>query len=153
MTPQELKALIESDPQAKALAKAGNDYQCAIRCSEIAPKLPKQLKLSFAGLLSLYQHDTALGMAIIEKLRQVSAHNKLVAELLPFMAATADATGWPDFSLPPIRQTLVTPEEHGGIGLTPQQASPILSAGEQTRTITPLEVEYVRTRLQWQQSL
>lgn len=143
----DLKQLIESDPQAKALAQIGDDAGCAKRCTEIAPMLPKELKLSFARLLSLYQHDTALGMLIINKLRQIAVHNPLVAELLPFMAATADATGWPDFSLPPIRQTLVTPEEQGGIGLTLEQAAPILAAGEQPQVVTPHEVEFVRTRL------
>lgn len=141
MTPQELKALIESDTQAANLYNERRFGDCSVRCCEIAPKVPKQLKLSFAGLLSLYQHNTSLGMAIIEKLRQVAAHNKLVAELLPFMAATADATGWPDFSLPPIRQTLIAPEEQGGIGLTLEQAAPIFVAGEQPDTITGLDIE------------
>jgi hypothetical protein len=147
MTPQELKALIESDQQAKTLMQLGNDIGCAARCSEIAPKIPKELRLSIARLLSLYQHNIYLGMAIVAKFRTVAAHNPLVAELLPFMEATADSIGYPDFSLPPIRQTLTTPEEQGGIGLTPEQALPILSAGEQSQVITPLEVEYVRTRL------
>jgi hypothetical protein len=140
MTPQELKALIESDETATRLANAGSDSDCAVRCGEIAPRLPKQLRLSFAGLLSLYQHDTATGMFIINKLRQVAARNSIVAELLPFMAATADATGWPDFSLPPIRQTLTAPEENGGIGLTVEQAMPILSAGEQAQVFSAGEV-------------
>jgi hypothetical protein len=39
MTPTELWLLIQSDPQAKAFADAGNDRDCAARCSEIAPAI------------------------------------------------------------------------------------------------------------------
>jgi len=39
MTPEELWNLIQSDPQAKTFADAGNDRDCAVRCSEIAPKI------------------------------------------------------------------------------------------------------------------
>lgn len=147
MTPQELKQLIHSDEVALDLFKQARDSDCASRCSIIAPKVAKELRLSIARLLALYQHDIQLGMTIITKFRTVAAHNQLVAELLPFMEANADSIGYPDFSLPPIRQTLTTPEEQGGIGLTLEQAAPILLAGEQSQTITPLEVEYVRTQL------
>jgi len=37
MTPTDLWTLIQSDTQAKAYADAGNDRDCAVRCSEIAP--------------------------------------------------------------------------------------------------------------------
>ena len=43
MTPEALAALIEADPQAKALAKRGDDEGCAARCREIAPKVQMPL--------------------------------------------------------------------------------------------------------------
>ena len=147
MSPTELKQLIESDTLAASLFVQSRDADCAARCSVIAPKVPRELRLSFTRLLSLYQADIQLGMLVVNKLRSVAAHNPLVKEIIPFMEAWTDANGYPDFSLPPIRQTLTSPEEQGGIGLTLEQAAPILLAGEQSQTITPLEVEFVRTRL------
>lgn len=43
MKQADLLALIESDPQAKALAKRGDDERCAARCREIAPKVQSPL--------------------------------------------------------------------------------------------------------------
>jgi len=41
MTPTDLWTLIQADIQAKAYADAGNDRDCAVRCSEIAPVIRK----------------------------------------------------------------------------------------------------------------
>ena len=43
MTPSELYALIQSDPQAKALFAAGNDTECAVRCGVIAPTIRQRV--------------------------------------------------------------------------------------------------------------
>ena len=147
MTPEALKVLIESDPQATALVNAGNDHACASRCSEIAPVLNTSLPLSIMGILNLYQDNLALGAFVIATLKQVAVSNPIIGEMLPFMGPAAHQTSMPDFGLPAIRQALVTPVEWGGIGLTQEQAAPILRAGEAKQTITALEVEYVRTRL------
>jgi len=48
MTNEELAALIESDAQAKAAAKRGDDESCAARCSEIAPKVQVPISASQA---------------------------------------------------------------------------------------------------------
>jgi hypothetical protein len=149
VTPEALKTLIESDQQATVLINAGNDYACASRCSEIAPVLNTSLPLSIMGILNLYQDNLALGGLVIATIKQVASVNPIIGEMLPFMGPSAHQTSMPDFGLPAIRQALVTPVEWGGIGLTQEQAAPILRAGESSQTITALEVEFVRTRL-WQ---
>jgi hypothetical protein len=59
MTPTDLWTLIQSDAQAKAFVDAGNDRDCAVRCSEIAPVIRKPVpaatlhkKLAGLGKLS-----------------------------------------------------------------------------------------------------
>jgi hypothetical protein len=147
MTPEQLKILIESDPQATALINSGKDYDCAVRCSEIAPVNIISLPLTVMGILSLYQHNLALGALVIGTIRQVAENSPVIREMLPFMGPSTQQDARPDFALPAIRQALVTPVQFGGIGLTQEQAAPILRAGEAKQTITALEVEFVRTRL------
>jgi hypothetical protein len=43
MTPTELLALIQSDPQARDLFAAGNDTDCATRCGVIAPPIRQRV--------------------------------------------------------------------------------------------------------------
>jgi hypothetical protein len=150
VTPEALKALIESDQQATVLINAGNDHACASRCSEIAPVKNIPSPLTIMGILNLYQDNLALGAFVIATIKQVALENSVIGEMLPFMGPATQQDARPDFGLPAIRQALVTPVELGGIGLTQEQAAPILRAGESSQTITPLEVEFVRTRL-WQQ--
>lgn len=64
MTPQELKALIQSDAQALALAQAGNDEACAARCSEIAPLVRVVTMLTERGLYD------RLGASVAETILQ-----------------------------------------------------------------------------------
>jgi hypothetical protein len=101
------------------------------------------------GILNLYQDNLALGAFVIATIKQVALGNPVIGEMLPFMGPSAHQTSMPDFGLSAIRQALITPVEWGGIGLTQEQAAPILRAGESSQTIIPLEVEFVRTRL-WQ---
>jgi hypothetical protein len=50
--------MIQGDPQAKAYADAGNDRDCAVRCSEIAPVIrkavPAELVQRIASLNGLW---------------------------------------------------------------------------------------------------
>ena len=58
MAPTDLWTLIQSDAQAKAYASAGNDRDCAVRCSEIAPVIrkpvPAELVQRIASLNGLW---------------------------------------------------------------------------------------------------
>jgi len=58
MTPTDLWTLIQSDTQAKVFVDAGNDRDCAARCSEIAPvvrkPVPAELVQRIASLNGLW---------------------------------------------------------------------------------------------------
>jgi len=148
MTPRELKALIESDPQAKALAEAGNDHDCAIRCSEIGPLIRSSLILTERGLYN------RLGPMVAETLLQKFEHytgsyKALVSRVLKWLRPSE---GGSDFGDPAMIQflSLLLAE---GLSITQSEFDAINNLSLSNQTITPLEVEYVRTRLQWQQSL
>jgi len=64
MSPTELRALIESDTQALALARSGAADLCAARCVVIAPKVRSSKTLTERGL---YQE---LGPAVAETILQ-----------------------------------------------------------------------------------
>lgn len=147
MTPHDLKELIISDSKATTLLNQGNDWDCALRCSEIAPIIIISSPLTIMGILNLYRDNLALGGLVIATIKQVASINPIIAEMLPFMGPSTQQDARPDFGFPAIRQALITPIELGGIGLTPEQAAPILRSAEIKPTITALEVEFVRTRL------
>lgn len=145
MTPQQLKALIDSDSTAAALAAAKNDFACAERCMEITQKVLKPLPLSELGLLALYESDPILGETVLQTIEGVAEQNPIVRRVFKF--ASEKSNNLPDWGSASIRATLTRPVVENGIGLTEAQAGPILRAAEQTPTITALEVEFARTRI------
>jgi hypothetical protein len=148
MTPQELKALIESDPQAKALAEAGNDHDCAIRCSEIGPLIRSSLILTERGLYN--KLGPMVAETILQKFEQYDGSYKaLVSRVLKWLRPSE---GGSDFGDPAMIQflSLLLAE---GLSITQSEFDAINNLSLSNQIITPLEVEYVRTRLQWQQSL
>jgi hypothetical protein len=98
VTPQELKVLIESDPQAKALAEAGNDYACAIRCSEISPLIRSSLILTERGLYN------KLGPMVAETILQKFEHyagsyKALVSRVLKWLRPSEGGSDFGDPSM------------------------------------------------------
>ena len=150
LSPSDLLALIHSDSLALEHFNLAQDAACATRCSSIAPKLQKELRLSELGILNLYQSDLQTGILILERIKDVAPQNKLVEKIKAFMQPGTNPESYPDLSNAQIRIAL-TADIPYGLGLTIDQARPILEAGEQMQIISPVEVEYVRTRLQWQQ--
>lgn len=57
MTPEQLRELIGSDPQALAFALAGSDDACAARVNQIMPKQLDDTLWSYRGLSSLLPLD------------------------------------------------------------------------------------------------
>lgn len=147
LTPQELLALIRSDTLATQYMNQSKDYECAARCSDIAPVVPKELRLSFVGVLSLYRDIPAQGAYINKRLREVAANNEMVADIVAFMSSATPSESYPDFSIAPIRQALTTPVNQGGAGFTQEQVQRILDAGVQKQEVSVLEVEQVRIQL------
>jgi hypothetical protein len=102
MKPEELKALIESDPQAKALAEAGNDYACAIRCSEISPRIRSSLILTERGLYN--KLGPMVAETILQKFEQYAGvYKSLVSRVLKWLRPSE---GGSDFGDPAMIQFL-----------------------------------------------
>ena len=116
MTPANLLLLIQSDPEALALANAGNDEACAIRCTAIAPKVEaakRCTELDFMENASLAKVEEC--MAKIELAAQT---NPSVKRMLKFMQPGASGV---DFTLNKFKN-LLTDAPPAGCGLTAAQA-------------------------------
>jgi hypothetical protein len=98
MTPEALKAIIESDPQAKALAEVGNDYDCAIRCSQIAPKIRVSLLLTERGLYNRLGPMAA--ETLLQKLLQYTgSYTSLVHRVLSWLKPSEGGSDFGDPSM------------------------------------------------------
>lgn len=144
MTPAELKSLIDSDTTAAALFAAGNDSACAVRCSEIAPKVTRETRLSRMGILSLYANP-ADGYTVLATIDAVAQGNPIIAEIRSFMGPGVHPSCLPDWSIASIRAALTVAVEAGGLGLTAELAAPILAAVEFPQTITTDAVTAARS--------
>lgn len=137
---QSLRQLIKLDEQATALFEQGRYGDCAVRCVELAPKVPKVLKLSKIGVVDIYMADRAIGHLVLDRLKELAKTNRDAELMIEFMGVGVPEVSYPDFALPEIRMLLTAPQPLG-LGLTPQQAAPLLVAGEQPDTITGQDVE------------
>lgn len=135
-----LRQLIAADQQAAAALAQGRYGDCAIRCCEIAPRVPRSLPLSFMGIIAVYRDDLQLGGEVITALQTVAYVNPIIGLMVSFMTREAAVDARPDFGDPSIRAALTAPQPHG-LGLTPQQAAPLLAAGQQPDTITGRDIE------------
>lgn len=143
MTPSELRTLINNDPQAKAYFDAGNDSACAVRCSEIAPPVLVELRLSRMGVRSLYA-DPLDGQTVLATLDAVAKQNPIIADIASFMGPGVHPSTLPDFGLPVIRDALTAPTGAGGLGLSAELAAPILRAAERQPAITHMDIARAR---------
>ena len=135
-----LRQLISADQQAAAALAQGRYGDCAIRCCEIAPQVPRPLPLSFMGIIAVYRDNLQLGGEVIAALQTVAYVNPIIGLMVSFMTREAAEDARPDFGDPSIRAALTAPQPHG-LGLTPQQAAPLLAAGQQPDTITGRDIE------------
>jgi len=136
MTPSELKSLIESDAEALALAQAGNDEACAIRCSKIAPKLIVSTRLGDINIVGLFTNPVD-GETVCQTIEAVAEQNPIVERAWRWAAPGAPGIDVGDSK---VRTLLVTPLQSGGVGLTPEQAAPILISAESQQTITAAQI-------------
>jgi hypothetical protein len=144
MTPEELKVLIESDQQATELINAGNDHACAIRCSQIAPKVRVSLLLTERGLYNRLGPLNA--ETLLQKLQQYAgSYTTLVHRVLSWLKPSEGGSDFGDPAMIAFLSLLLA--ENKSISQAEFDAVSNLSLINQT--ITPLEVEFVRTRL-WQ---
>jgi len=152
MDPLILKALIESDPQAKELASAGDYFACADRCMEIAPKVRKKLQRTQLGFFQLFTEADGLqgamvANAILDAIVAISAGNSLVSKVYTFTKPETNPDSLFDWSDENSLAILMMPLELGGCGFTQEQLAPLLNASMENQVITAFEVEYARTRV------
>jgi hypothetical protein len=138
--PQQLRQLIASDPEASAAFNQKRYGDCAVRCSAIAPKITKPLPLSKMGIIALYRDDPSLAAHVLAALESAAKVNPIISVMVSFMGPGNPENSYPNFGDPNVRAAL-TAMQPVGLGLTPQQAAPLLAAGEQPDTITGQDVE------------
>ena len=92
------------------------------------------------GIVAVYRDNPMLAMQVLAALESASKVNPIIAVMLAFMGPGNPENSYPDFGDPIIRDALTAPQPQG-LGLTSQQAAPLLAAGEQADTISGLEVE------------
>lgn len=136
MTPSELKDLILSDAEATSFCQAQNYRAAATRCTVLAPKITNELRATELTLLWLYP-SPATAEAVLQQIEAVSASNPIVARVVKWLQPGAPGIDLGDAR---VRFLLTLPILEGGIGLTQEQAAPLLAAAESAQVITPTQV-------------
>jgi hypothetical protein len=138
MTPDQLKALIASDPEAKRLAESGAADLCAARCRQIAPKVTQAYRVKELDVLALYA-DPRDAETVMQQIERAAASNTapLVKRVVKWLQPGADGV---DLGNAQVRTLLTVPVNQGGAGLTAQQARPLLAAAEVEPQITGADV-------------
>ena len=136
MTPAELKTLIESDAEALALAIAGNDEACAVRCAIIAPKRIVSTRLGDINIVGLFANPID-GETVCQTIEAVALQNPVVKRAWRWATPGAPGIDVGDLK---VRAMLVAPTNLGGVGLTQEQAAPIMAAAEQPQTFTSAQI-------------
>ena len=136
MTPAELKAMIQSDAEATALANAGNDEACAVRCGIIAPKRIVSTRLGDINIVGLFANPID-GETVCQTIEAVAEQNPVVKRAWRWAAPGAPGIDVGDLK---VRAMLIAPTNVGGVGLTQEQAAPIMAAAEQPQTFTSAQI-------------
>jgi len=138
MSPQELKALIESDAEATRLASTGAADLCAARCREIGPRVVQETRLRWNRIFDLYGSNLAMASTVQAKIKAAGAKSELVSEIVESLKASSQDPC--NIGSPTVRALLTTPTTNGGIGLTAEEARPLLQAAEVAPDISGADV-------------
>jgi len=136
MSPQDLKALIESDAEATRLASTGAADLCAARCREIAPKVTREHRLTELSILSLYP-DPANAETVLQTIENVAKANPVVNRVLKWLQPGAPGVDVGDAR---VRSLLTASVQAGGVGLSQELARPMLAAAEVAPEISGADV-------------
>lgn len=136
MTNEQLKTLILSDAQATAFCESQNFRAAAARCGAIAPKITKEVRATELTLLWLYASPAA-AEAVLQQIESVAVANPVVARVVKWLQPGAPGIDLGDAR---VRFLLTLPIQDGGIGLTEEQAAPLLAVAEQSQEFTPTQV-------------
>jgi hypothetical protein len=144
MDPHVLKALIESDTQAIALAEAGDFFACAARCMVIAEKVRSEKILTERGLLD--ELGQVMGETILQNLKAVAiSQHPLASTLSRFLTWLVPANGGADFGSPKL--LALAAQLHEAQVLDQPEYEALASLGLVPPTITAYDVEIARTRI------
>ena len=137
MTSHELKSLIASDAIARAAVEAGDDETCAARCRSIAPPVLTSCRVADINIVGMFDNPVD-GEAVCQQIEAVAQANPIVKRALKWIVETS-SPGL-DLGEPKIRHLLILPIASGGVGLTAEQAAPLLKAAERQPNITAADV-------------
>jgi hypothetical protein len=138
MTPNELKTLIESDAEASQCWADRRDAACAARCSVIAPVIYREARLRWNRIAALYS-DLGTAANVRAKIEAAALTNPLVADIADSLKASSQDPC--DLGHPTVRALLTLSTNHGGIGLTQQEAAPLLAVGTQRQAFSTDDVQ------------
>jgi hypothetical protein len=138
MSPEELRALIESDSEALQLASTGAADLCAARCRAIAPKVTQETRLRWNRIFDLYGSNLARAATVQSKIKAAGQKSELVAEIVESLKASSQDPC--NIGSPTVRFLLTASTESGGIGLTQEEAHPLLAAAEVEPQISGADV-------------
>lgn len=141
MSPDELKTLIESDSTALLASSEGRWKDVADRCSVIAPKAVVDISLNELQIIARYDNP-ADAETVLQAIDAVAQANPLVKRVAAWTKPGAPGVNFGDAR---VRSMLTLSTQSGGLGLTQQQAAPLLAAAEQVQTFTPLECRIAMT--------
>jgi len=136
MSPEELRALIESDSEALQLASTGAADLCAARCRTIAPKVTRETRLTELSILNLYTNPMD-AVTVLQTIESVAKTNPVVGYVLKWLQPGAPGI---DIGDARVRQLLTAPVQSGGVGLSPELAQPLLAAAEVEPQISGADV-------------
>lgn len=146
MTPNALKTLIESDATAAALLASGNDSGCADRCTAIAPTIRRPiLAIDAKREAALSGAWAALVLASRESSAAPNQIKGLAITFIDWVNTAAAIGGQIDLDLPVVQQMAGVLIAAGVV--TQQQFAAIAALANTTQIVTPLDVEFVRTRI------
>jgi hypothetical protein len=136
MSPEELRALIESDTEALRLASTGAADLCAARCRQIATKVQRPTMVTELSILNLYPNP-ADAETVLQTIETVAGVNPIVKRALKWLQPGAPGL---DIGDARTRSLLTLPIEAGGIGLSQELAGPLLGAADHEPEISGADV-------------
>ena len=140
MTPEQLKALIESDAEATALFAVGNDNDTATRLTEIAPlvqRLVPNVDIKRHAILNEYWPAVVIASEATNANLQVRGLSISVGDWVNDVSATTD------FSLPQV-QSMIGGLVASGL-MTAEQQTSLIALASVSQIITSNEVSAVRS--------
>jgi hypothetical protein len=128
----DLLAAVLADPQAAALAAAGNDAGCAARLAAVLPPVPDPGAMVTTRLILKAFADPADGAACLDAFKAAAQANPVYAWVYTFLSPSE---GGVDFGLPQTQAAL-----DGLPGLTAAQKATLKALGQRPARVTADDV-------------